>query len=25
VAAHIFQARPVWIYTQSNIRNIIFI
>jgi hypothetical protein len=25
VAAHIFQARLVWIYTQSNIRNIIFI
>jgi hypothetical protein len=24
VAAHIFQARPVWIYTQSNITNIIF-
>jgi hypothetical protein len=21
---HIFQARPVWIYTQSNITNIIF-
>jgi hypothetical protein len=24
VAGHIFQARPVWIYTQSNIANIIF-
>ena len=24
VARHIFQARPVWIYTQSNITNIIF-
>jgi hypothetical protein len=24
VAGHIFQARPVWIYTQSNITNIIF-
>jgi hypothetical protein len=24
VARHIFQARPVWIYTQSNIANIIF-
>jgi hypothetical protein len=23
VAVHIFQARPVWIYTQSNITNII--
>ena len=23
VAGHIFQARPVWIYTQSNITNII--
>jgi hypothetical protein len=23
VAGHIFQARPVWIYTQSNIANII--
>jgi hypothetical protein len=23
VAEHIFQARPVWIYTQSNITNII--
>jgi hypothetical protein len=22
VAGHIFQARPVWIYTQSNITNI---
>jgi hypothetical protein len=22
VAGHIFQARPVWIYTQSNIANI---
>jgi hypothetical protein len=21
VAGHIFQARPVWIYTQSNITN----
>ena len=24
VAGHVFQARPVWIYTQSNITNIIF-
>ena len=24
VAGHIFHARPVWIYTQSNITNIIF-
>ena len=24
VARHIFQAFPVWIYTQSNITNIIF-
>jgi hypothetical protein len=24
VARRIFQARPVWIYTQSNITNIIF-
>ena len=24
VAGHIFQARPVCIYTQSNITNIIF-
>jgi hypothetical protein len=24
VAGHIFQARPVWIYTQSNITYIIF-
>ena len=24
VAGHFFQARPVWIYTQSNITNIIF-
>jgi hypothetical protein len=23
VAGHIFQARPVWIYTQSNITNFI--
>jgi hypothetical protein len=23
VAGHIFQARPVWIYTQSNITNIL--
>ena len=23
VAGHIFQAHPVWIYTQSNITNII--
>jgi hypothetical protein len=23
MAGHIFQARPVWIYTQSNITNII--
>ena len=22
VAGHIFQARPVWIYTQSNITSI---
>jgi hypothetical protein len=25
VAGHIFQARPVWIYTQSNITNFIVI
>jgi hypothetical protein len=25
VAGHIFQARPVWIYTQSNITNIMFL
>jgi hypothetical protein len=25
VAGHIFQARPVWIYTQSNITNIRFV
>jgi hypothetical protein len=25
VAGHIFQARPVWIYTQSNITNIILL
>jgi hypothetical protein len=25
VARHIFQACPVWIYTQSNITNIILI
>jgi hypothetical protein len=25
VAGHIFQARPVWIYTQSNITNNIII
>jgi hypothetical protein len=25
VAGHIFQARPVWIYTQSNITNIIYL
>jgi hypothetical protein len=25
VAGHIFQARPVWIYTQSNITSIIYI
>jgi hypothetical protein len=25
VAGHIFQARPVWIYTQSNTTNIILI
>jgi hypothetical protein len=25
VARHIFQARPVWIYTQSNITSIIYI
>jgi hypothetical protein len=25
VAGHIFQARPVWIYTQSNITNFIYI
>jgi hypothetical protein len=24
VAGHIFQARPVWIFTQSNITSIIF-
>ena len=24
VVEHIFQARPVWIYTLSNITNIIF-
>jgi hypothetical protein len=24
VAGHIFQARPVWIYTQSNITSIIY-
>jgi hypothetical protein len=24
VVGHIFQARPVWIYTQSNITNIIY-
>ena len=24
VVGHIFQARPVWIYTQSNITNTIF-
>jgi hypothetical protein len=24
LAGHIFQARPVWIYTQSNIANIKF-
>jgi hypothetical protein len=24
VARHIFQACPVWIYTQSNITNIIY-
>jgi hypothetical protein len=24
VAGHIFQARPMWIYTQSNITNIMF-
>ena len=24
LARHIFQACPVWIYTQSNITNIIF-
>jgi hypothetical protein len=24
MARHIFQAFPVWIYTQSNIKNIIF-
>jgi hypothetical protein len=24
VAGHIFHARPVWIYTQSNITSIIF-
>jgi hypothetical protein len=24
VAGHIFQARPVWIYTQSNTTSIIF-
>jgi hypothetical protein len=24
VAGHIFQARPVWISTHSNITNIIF-
>jgi hypothetical protein len=25
VAGHIFQARPVWIYTQSDITNITLI
>jgi hypothetical protein len=25
VARHMFQACPVWIYTQSNITNIIII
>jgi hypothetical protein len=25
VAGHIFQARPVWIYTQSNITNIYYL
>jgi hypothetical protein len=25
VAGHIFQARPVWIYTQSNITNTMYI
>jgi hypothetical protein len=24
VARHIFQACPVWIYTQNNITNMIF-
>jgi hypothetical protein len=24
VARHIFQACPVWIYTQSNITNIVY-
>jgi hypothetical protein len=24
LAGHIFQACPVWIYTQSNITNILF-
>jgi hypothetical protein len=24
VARHIFQACPVWIYTQSNITSILF-
>jgi hypothetical protein len=24
VAGHIFQARPVWIYTQGNITSMIF-
>jgi hypothetical protein len=24
VAKHIFQACPVWIYTQSNITSILF-
>jgi hypothetical protein len=24
VAGHVFRARPVWIYTQSNTTNIIF-
>jgi hypothetical protein len=23
VAGHIFQARPMWLYTRSNITNII--
>jgi hypothetical protein len=25
VAGHIFQASPVWIYTQSNITSIVYI
>ena len=25
VARHVFQARPVWIYTQSNTTNIIYV